>query len=216
MKLHKKIAAAVITLVMVLSMSVSSFAALVYDGTADLPNVPSGNADYGEWAGAGRLGWAGEPSFAYNADNGLFISGRTANWNAVDLLLHELPAGTYTLEVEFSTPGTEAFWIQDADGPYGILASSDKGSSATLSYEFEVDDSSLAHGQNRIRLNTEGTSDYFIKSVMLYDDKEEAAPAAGGEDNPQTGDNDIIFFAIISLAIAAFGAFVFYRKAKTE
>lgn len=155
---------------------------------------------------AGHLQRAGAPVFSYAEGKGLTVSGRTADWNAVDFTLADLPAGKYTLEVTFHSAGDDVFQIVDADGPYATHVESEKGTDATISHEFEVDGSGMSGTQNRWRLRTGNTNDYTIVAVKLYDEggvETATAPVATaeGSESPTTGNAPVaIVLAVMAIA----------------
>ena len=111
---------------------------------------------------------AGGPDFAF--DGGIKVSGRTADWNALDFLFGGLEAGVdYTLTVGFSSPDANGFLIAEADSPWGWLENTDGTSTDTLTLSFKLDSNLDLNGQNRVRLmpSNQTTGDYTITSISI-------------------------------------------------
>jgi hypothetical protein len=169
----KKIVSCVTACALVVSLAAVSVVAaeLIYDGVAsgDMKTWAadtSNNTDY--------LQLAGSPTIAYEDGKGIIVTGRTADWNAVDVLLAKLADGPYTLEVDFAADEEVDFGIVAADAPYTWYVT-ETGKTVTLKYDFTVK-GGKSDGQNRLRVRENSTKDYTIVNIKIYSNA--AAPAA--------------------------------------
>jgi hypothetical protein len=153
-------------------LAVTASAAIVYDSSDN------------EWAGvAPGVGTdhfqdAGNVTISATAA-GANVSGRTDDYSSLDFKLVDCKAGQeYWLVVEFKAAVDTVFRLSQGTGPYDTYALSDPGKSATLTYNFVAKaDGQDDNGKERIRIQTEAsTDDYTIVSIKLYD----SDPAAGG------------------------------------
>lgn len=176
---------------------------------------------------------AGDPEFTF-ADGKITVSGRTADWNAVDFLFGSLEAGVdYTLTVNFATEAPSGFLIAQADSPWGWLKDSgDVATTGVVVLEFTLDDDLLFDGQNRVRLfqTDAAMDDYSITGITLTSGAaappvvdeappvvDEAPPVIADDDSedkhePDTGIGDVAVASAIALLAA--GAVIFSRKKK--
>jgi hypothetical protein len=146
----------------------------VYDGTLDLVTMPFNPGNdypaYEDVVGENGSGWialAGGPiTFFGNPDAGLLIQNRENAWDSIDLTFGGLDDGAYLLEVVFTANDAIEFHLAEADGPWGWFTS-DSGTEVTLTHEFSVSDG-LSDGQNRIRLNADAGSSYYVKSIKIF------------------------------------------------
>ncbi|MDR0292974.1 MAG: LPXTG cell wall anchor domain-containing protein [Oscillospiraceae bacterium] len=150
---------------------------------------------------------AGSPPFSKEG-GGIKISGRTADWNALDIRAEVFADADkdYTIIVGFSADAEAEFAIRNTDSPYGVLAS-ERGAKLTLTYKGKGSEFS-GGGQRGVRLATVDppTADFVVTSIKIY----EGDPPAGAK----TGDGAMIAFALAALALAG-GATVFIaRKVK--
>lgn len=144
---------------------------------ADPDNLPGCDypADQGTVgvAGAGRLATAGEPYvFLGEGSKGIGISNRVNTWDSVDVTLGDLEPGDYTLQVKFTSSQPLTFAIENADTPWGALASSEEGTEAILTYDFTLDETGVWNNpdgvQNRFRLNSTPLETYYIENIRIY------------------------------------------------
>ena len=166
---------------------------------------------------------AGSPNVDF-ADGAIWVTGRTANWNAIDFKAGDdgvLADGKYKLTVSFKSDVPMTFQISMADAGYAGLAVADAGTSATLSYEFEVSGGTaeVAGSRGWFRLNTgDGeTDDYAITAVTIVSvgGGSGAGTTGGAEDDKQDTETGLGDVAVASaIALLAAGAVVFARKRK--
>jgi hypothetical protein len=188
--MFKKFLTALVAVCMIAAFTVTA-SAMSIDLAAEFEAMMNEEGTY--------LQMAGSPDFAF--DGGIKVSGRTADWNAVDFIFNNLEAGVaYTLTVSFSSPGADGFLIAEADSPWGWLVNTDGTSTDTLSLSFTLDSSLLLDGQNRIRLmpSNQTTGDYTITAITLTGGSAAAttpavteAPAAGNDTPATAGDTTV-------------------------
>jgi hypothetical protein len=204
------------------TLSVAASARLVIDLGAEFAAMMEDEGTY--------LQKAGGPDFTF-ADGKITVSGRTADWNAVDFIFNNLEAGVdYTLIVNFACDVPSRFLIAQADNPWGWLEHTDAdATTGTVSLDFKLDSSLLFDGQNRVRLfqADAATDDYSITGITLLGGAaadggatQNAGGATGGttggaDDEKHGADTGIADVAVASaIAIVAAGAVIFSRKKK--
>jgi hypothetical protein len=216
--MFKKIATLALAITLALTLVVTASAKSV-DLAAEFAALVDGeNGTY--------LQKAGDPPLDF--DNGIKVSGRTADWNAIDFIFENLEAGVdYTLSVSFSSADSEGYLIAQADNPWGWLVNSEGSATDTLTLEFTLDNDLLLDGQNRVRLMTtnQTTHDYTITAISITGGSAApvvtAAPVVAGDTNVASdaqkdgADTGIADVAVASaIALVAAGAVVFSRKRK--
>lgn len=110
-------------------------------------------------------------TLAITASAELWVTGRTADWNAIDFKAGELADGKYTLTVTFKADSDQVFRFAQGDNPWGQIAESASGKTGTVTLDIEVADGALicdaASDRSLIRMGTPTTDDYAILSVKV-------------------------------------------------
>jgi|GEM_PF-5581056 len=114
---------------------------------------------------------SGNPALEYADGEGIKVSGRNKDSDAIDFKIDKLsPGRSYTLKVTFVSDKATKFGIVQAESPWGLITASEENvKTATLEYTFKPSyDDGKVDGQNKFRLTTPGDiTDYYIKSIDL-------------------------------------------------
>ncbi|MCL2632891.1 MAG: cellulase family glycosylhydrolase [Oscillospiraceae bacterium] len=137
----------------------------------------------GAWD-SGNIARTGGATYVY--DDGIKVTGRTGNWQGVDLIMDYLTPGYYSIEIEFEAEDGVVFELANSTQPYGALQSTTDN---TLHYAFHVDEvNGFSYAsvsllppadhwsyQERLRIQTaylgDGVNvypDFTIKSIKVY------------------------------------------------
>jgi serine/threonine protein kinase len=138
---------------------------------------------------SGNLMRSGTPMYECIDGEGLRISGRMNNYDAVDLRVGSFPPGYYVLKVELASDEEISFELANAIEPWGGFINTEDSTNTTITYNLlieEVDGLSMARTklfgdgevtyQDRIRMQTvylNGQNfphpDFIIKSIRIYE-----------------------------------------------
>jgi LPXTG-motif cell wall-anchored protein len=165
-------------------------------------------------AGATTVGLrpaGGNPPTFTAEGSGIKITGRTADWNSVDVSEDVFKgADTYTIVVGFKAVSGEVdMAIRNTDSPYGVHAQSGMMASGTVKFTGPSSaflGTAIAGAQRGVRLSTMGTEDYIITSIVVYEGEPPSSPII-------TGDSAVLFVAIGALLLCGAG-FVVFKKVK--
>lgn len=198
MKLRKFIVS-IATLVCILALYVPAYAANV----VELPTTPTAINN------ATQKGWLTDGVDGKSSD---FTVEQFTTAKQLVLEFEEAPVG----EMQF-------IWQGDGDG----WAWNQTDGLSTTDTKIEIDLAATVKNYSAFQSSTQvkifiayyndGFDDLKITKAYFVGGETGASDgAAAVAANPQTGDNFMIFIAIIALAVAAIGTYAFYRKAKAE